>query len=378
MQGRLELTMSQRDKRPASQRTWTLEVLSHLKVRMTADLWLYLAVAVYFVIGVVLLIADGHAEMMSFGLYFDQWTYLFLFLMPLMAIVFDYAWIFFRFDDRRSLAVRRAFSPQRLAHLFSGMALLMALMIFQGTFTSIKNLLPIIRGGFLYDQWLANLDALLSFGRDPWKVLLSIAGHDAIIKIVDWNYSVLWFVVCFGTLFYVATSPRAASMRVRYISMFMLVWVVCGNILAGIFISAGPVFYGAVTGDERRFAELATFLALPDGPAAANLFQSYLWSLHAHSTSGFGSGISAFPSVHVGLIALNAFFAAEVSRKLGIIAFCYTAFVMASSVYLGWHYAVDGYASLLVVGVGHFALRSLLDRKPGLVATALHGAVATA
>ncbi|WP_244423727.1 phosphatase PAP2 family protein [Rhizobium sp. CF122] len=345
---------------------------------MTADLWLYLAVAVYFVIGVVLLIADGHAEMMSFGLYFDQWTYLFLFLMPLMAIIFDYAWIFFRFDDRRSLAVRRAFSPQRLAHLFSGMALLMALMIFQGTFTSIKNLLPIIRGGFLYDQWLANLDALLSFGRDPWKLLLSIAGHDAIIKIVDWNYSVLWFVVCFGTLFYVATSPRAASMRVRYISMFMLVWVVCGNILAGIFISAGPVFYGAVTGDEWRFAELATFLALPDGPTAANLFQSYLWSLHAHSTSGFGSGISAFPSVHVGLIALNAFFAAEVSRRLGIIAFCYTAFVMASSVYLGWHYAVDGYASLLVVGVGHFALRSLLDRKPGLVATALHGAVATA
>ncbi|EJL57327.1 hypothetical protein PMI09_01346 [Rhizobium sp. CF122] len=378
MQGRLELTMSQRDKRLASQRTWTLEVLSHLKVRMTADLWLYLAVAVYFVIGVVLLIADGHAEMMSFGLYFDQWTYLFLFLMPLMAIIFDYAWIFFRFDDRRSLAVRRAFSPQRLAHLFSGMALLMALMIFQGTFTSIKNLLPIIRGGFLYDQWLANLDALLSFGRDPWKLLLSIAGHDAIIKIVDWNYSVLWFVVCFGTLFYVATSPRAASMRVRYISMFMLVWVVCGNILAGIFISAGPVFYGAVTGDEWRFAELATFLALPDGPTAANLFQSYLWSLHAHSTSGFGSGISAFPSVHVGLIALNAFFAAEVSRRLGIIAFCYTAFVMASSVYLGWHYAVDGYASLLVVGVGHFALRSLLDRKPGLVATALHGAVATA
>lgn len=117
---------------------------------------------------------------------------------------------------------------------------------------------------------------------------------------------------------------------------------------------------------------------MPDGPTAANLFQSYLWSLHAHSTSGFGSGISAFPSVHVGLIALNAFFAAEVSRKLGIIAFCYTAFVMASSVYLGWHYAVDGYASLLVVGVGHFALRSLLDRKPGLVATALHGAVATA
>lgn len=370
--------MSERDKRLVSLTTWTLELLSHLKVRMRADVWLYLAVAVYFVIGLVLLIADGHAEMMCFGIYFNQWTYLFLFFMPLTAVIFDYAWILLRFHGKRSLAVRRAFSPQRLAHLFSGMALLMALMIFQGTFTSIKNLLPIIRGGFIYDRPLANLDALMSFGSDPWRGPLSIAGHEAIVKIVDWNYSVLWFLVCFATLFYVATSPRAASIRVRYISMFMLVWVVCGNILAGIFISAGPAFYGAVTGDGQRFAELMTVLNSPDGPTTASLFQRYLWSLHEHGTSGLGSGISAFPSVHVALIALNAFFAAEVSRRLGIIAFCYTALVIASSVYLGWHYAIDGYASVLVVGFGHFTLKTLMDRGSGSAAGAPKEAVATA
>ncbi|MDP9810267.1 hypothetical protein J2W42_003128 [Rhizobium tibeticum] len=345
---------------------------------MKADVWLYLAVALYVVIGVVLLIAYGHAEMMSFDLYFGQWTYLFLFFMPLTAAILDCAWILLRFDQKRSLAARRAFSPQRLAHLFSGMALLMALMIFQGTFTSIKNLLPIIRGGFIYDQPLANLDARLSFGPDPWRGLLSIAGHHAIVKIVDWNYSILWFLVCFATLFYVATSPRAASIRVRYISMFMLVWVVCGNILAGIFISAGPVFYGAVTGDGQRFAALLSVLNSPDTPTTAGMFQRYLWSLHEHGTSGLGSGISAFPSVHVGLIALNAFFAAEVSRRLGIIAFCYTAFVIASSVYLGWHYAIDGYASVLVVGFGHFTLKTLFDRQSGSATDAAKDAVATA
>ncbi len=342
-----------------------------------ADGWLYLAMTAYFAAGIVILVACGHPEMVSFALYFDQWTYLFLIFMPLMTIIFDYTWIFFRFDGRRTLAVRRAFSPQRLAHLISGMTMLMALMIFQGTFTSIKNLLPVIRGGFLYDQRLANIDALLSFGPDPWKVLMSIAGHEEIVKVADWNYSTLWFFVCFGTLFYVATSPRAASIRVRYISMFMFVWVVCGNILAGIFISAGPAFYGTVTGDGHRFAELLTFLTSPDGPATARMFQSYLWSLHTHGTSGLGSGISAFPSVHVALVALNAFFAAEISRRLGVIAFCYTAFVMASSVYLGWHYAVDGYASLLVVGASHFALRLLTQREAGSVASTHHGAVAT-
>ncbi|EPE97830.1 hypothetical protein RGCCGE502_13169 [Rhizobium grahamii CCGE 502] len=370
--------MADRDKALANSRAWTFELLPHVRHRLMADGWLYLVALFYFVLGVLLLVAYGHAEMMSFGLYFDQWTYLFLFFMPLMAGIFDYARILLRFGAKRSLATRRVFSPHRLAHLLSGMALLMALMVFQGTFTSIKNLLPVIRGGFLYDQWLAKTDALLSFGPDPWKILLSIGGHHAIVKLVDWNYSVLWFAVCFGTLFYVATSPRAAPVRVRYIGMFMLVWVVCGNILAGLFMSAGPVFYGAVTGDTQRFAELLSFLASPDGPTTTSMVQSYLWSLHTHHAPGLGSGISAFPSVHVGLVALNAFFAAEISRRLGIIAFCYTAFVMFSSVYLGWHYAVDGYASLLVVGTSHFALKWMLERDRGPVADAPEAAVAIA
>ncbi len=369
--------MANRDERASNLRAWTSDLLSQSKARVAADAWLYFAVAVYSMFGVALLFAYGRADLMSVELYFGQWTYLFLLFMPLLAIAFDYIWILMRFESKRSLALRRAFSPRRLAHLFSGMALLMALMIFQSTFTSIKNLLPIIRGGFHYDRQLADIDALLSFGPDLWNVTPT-AAHAAVVKLVDWNYSGLWFLICFGMLFFVATSPRAASIRVRYITMFMLVWVVCGNILAGVVISAGPVFYGAVTGDGHRFAELMTFLTSPDGPKTAEMFQGYLWSLHAHGTSGLGSGISAFPSVHVGLIALNAFFAMEVSRRLGIIAFCYTAFVMASSVYLGWHYAVDGYASLLVVGASHFALRWFMERGPESVGDALQGTVATA
>ncbi|WP_431319910.1 phosphatase PAP2 family protein [Rhizobium sp. YTU87027] len=89
-------------------------------------------------------------------------------------------------------------------------------------------------------------------------------------------------------------------------------------------------------------------------------------------------GHLAFPSVHVGLIALNAFFAAEVSRRLGIIAFSYTAFVIASSVYLGWHYAIDGYASLLVVGLGHFALKTLMDRESRSVSDTRQATAVTA
>ena len=86
----------------------------------------------------------------------------------------------------------------------------------------------------------------------------------------------------------------------------------------GLFMSAGPVFYAEVTGDAARFAGLAASLA--DGVAlgdATGLYQAYLWRLHESGQSGFASGISAFPSVHVGLIVMNTLFAWDATRKLG-------------------------------------------------------------
>ncbi|KQV28596.1 hypothetical protein ASC97_09045 [Rhizobium sp. Root1203] len=343
---------------------WLAELVSHVWARMLADRWLYVAIASYCIVGFAVVVASGHGRTMAYGLYFAQWTLLFLLFMPIVAIVIDCFRTILRFNQKRPLALRRVLSPQRLAHVIAGMALLMALMIFQGTFTSIKNVLPVMRGGFLYDRLLADVDARLAFGTDPWRLLHVFAKGHILFEIVDWNYGVLWFYVCFIALFYVVTSPRAASVRVRYVSMFMLVWFVCGNILAGALISAGPAFYGAVTGDRDRFGDQLAALASGEWASKAALFQRYLWSLYESGATGLGSSISAFPSVHVGLIALNAFFAAEVSRLLGVVAFAYVAFVMASSVYLGWHFAIDGYTSVIVTALMHYGLRWLMCPAP--------------
>jgi hypothetical protein len=342
-------------------RQWCAELVSSTGKRLFSDRWLYLAIACYCVAGATVLIIFGRGNEMAYGLYFDQWTYLFLFFMPVMAIILDWAWIVVRFNEQRSIAILKTLSPHRLAHMLSGMALLMGLMFFQGTFTSIKNVLPDLRGGFLYDRWLADIDMWLSFGTDPWVHLAGLFKNDVVRAAIDTNYGRVWFVLCFGGLFYVATSPRAADLRVRYVSMFMLVWVVCGNILAGLFISAGPVFYGAVTGDKGRFAGLSDMISSGEWASNAVVYQRYLWSLHESGATGLGSGISAFPSVHVGLITLNALFIKDISPKAGAVAFAYVAFVMASSVFLGWHYAVDGYASLLVVVLMHYALKRLMS-----------------
>jgi hypothetical protein len=350
--------------RAMTARQWRAELLAGIATRLIADSRLYLAIGIYCLVGLAMLIVSERSNQMAYSLYFGQWTYLFLVFMPLMALLFDWVWAVIRFDEKRSVVMRRTFSPQRLAHMLSGMVLLMGLMFFQGTFTSIKNILPDLRGGFLYDRFLADTDTWISFGMDPVAAFATLPGGRFFLAIIDWNYSGMWFLVCFGALFFVATSPKAAAIRLRYVSLFMLVWVVCGNVLAGLFISAGPVFYGAVTGDHHRFDAQSDLLAAGDWASNAATFQQYLWSLHESGSAGMGSGISAFPSVHVGLIAVNAFFIAEVSRKAGLVAFAYVAFVMASSVLLGWHYAIDGYASLLVVALLHYGLKWLMCAAP--------------
>lgn len=344
-----------------------LKLAAEIGMRMREDLPLYVAVLVYALAGLAVLFWIGQPEMASYGQYFGPWSYPFLLFIPFVVLLVGWSRVVIRFDRRRSLALRQVFSPRRLAHLLSGMMLFVAIMVFQGTFTSIKNALPLLRGGFLYDPILADTDAWLAGGVDPWRHLYALLRSDFIFELLDGNYGGVWFLYCFGLLFLVVTSPRAAPVRVRYVAMFMLVWVLCGNILAGLFISAGPAFYGAVTGHNERFAEQLAFLASDQGQHNVVVFQHYLWSLYEKRMSGIASGISAFPSVHVALVTMNAFFAAEISKRLAIIAFGYVGIIMVSSVYLGWHYAIDGYVSVVVVALCHFGLKWLMSAERGQV-----------
>jgi membrane-associated phospholipid phosphatase len=329
-----------------------------------ADAPFYLALLVYTISALLLLDALGAREQTTYAIYLRRWAVLFLFMMPVVALAVDAFLVIHRFNHRRKLAARYAFSPERFARLFSGLALLMAMVLFQGSFTSIKNVLPVIQEGFPYDRIQADIDRWLHFGADPWRWLFAVGESAPVRTVVEWNYNFLWFVISFGALFFVVTSPRAAAVRSRYLTAFMLNWLVVGNVLAGLFLSAGPAFYGMVTGDEARFAAQLAFLAgSADSPHSAAAYQAYLWSLHESGNPGFGSGISAFPSMHVALAAMNAFFLAEYSRRWGMAALVYLAFITASSVYLGWHYAIDGYVAIIVVAAIHYALKRVMPLR---------------
>jgi len=338
--------MAMRDRSPSARRDgFTAAFSAHVK----SDAWIYWTITAYALAGSLFLLHYGLFDWGSFDIYPRKWFFLFVVFMPAIALLVDALWIVHRFDKRRRLAIRHVYSRERLAYLAAGSVFLMALSIFQSVFTAVKTAFPIIENGFSYDPTHAALDRLIHFNTDPWRLLQPVLGFDTVRMVIEWNYNMLWFVICFATLFFMVTSPKAAKLRSRYIACFLAVWTVIGTVLAGLFLSAGPVYYGLVTGDTARFADQIAFLARSgDFSHSAAAYQHYLWTVYSEKSLGFGSGISAFPSVHVGLIVLTALFLTELNRKLAIPLALYVAFVMVSSVYLGWHYAVDGYVSLAV------------------------------
>lgn len=252
---------------------------------------------------------------------------------------------------------RRDLLPELLGRATGAAITFTALLLFLGSFTTFKTLMPSFWGGFPQDRFLADLDAALHGGTDPGPFLLGHLDNPLLIEALQWNYAAVWSALAFVPLFFVVL--QAPRLRLRYCLSFVLVWAILGNVLACAFLSAGPAFYGAVTGDAARFGPQMQALQ----GTLSSAFQAYLWDIQRQNIVGFGTGISAFPSVHVGVAMMNALFLRDINRIAGFAGFVYVAIVALSSVLFGWHYAIDGYVSILVVTLLHAALKRLFGES---------------
>lgn len=323
-----------------------------------ADWLIYAVVVAYVAIGSVIVLAAGGAPLGMLESYARTWLVNFGIVAPLLTIFVGGVHITHRLDSRRRLAYRHMLAPDRVARFIAGTILMLtAGILFMSTFSALKTAMPV--GGFPYDVLQADIDKLIHFGADPWRWLYAIGPQFWLQRLLEINYNSGWFVLCYGLLFWWATSFRATA-RLRYFLTFFLVWVIVGNVLAYFCLSAGPAFYGRVTGDTARFGELLGYLRASHGEfSSSTTYQAYLWWLHKGGNVGIGSGISAFPSMHVALITLNALFIGELSRRWGLVMWAFVGLILVSSVYLAWHYAIDGYASIAITTALYFAVKKL-------------------
>ncbi len=219
--------------------------------------------------------------------------------------------------------------------------------LFTTSFSYFKSVVPAFQP-YSWDPQFAAWDQALHGGYHPWQLLQPILGHPFITTIVNGGYH-LWFGVTYGVVLWQMADNRRPRLRMRFLLTFLLMWIVLGNLAAILFSSAGPVYFGRVTGLADPFAPLMTYLHAANEvtPVAALEIQDLLWAWYAGHVATPGAGISAMPSMHLAIAFSFALLGFATSRMFGIIFSLFAVVILIGSVHLGWHYAIDGYAGIL-------------------------------
>ena len=197
-----------------------------------------------------------------------------------------------------------------------------------------------IMSGFRFDVELMAVDRWLHGGLQPWRWLGALLTRPTLVA-VDRFYAAWYFAFVFVVIREAWAPP--SSRQARFFGAFALVWI-AGSILAVLIPSAGPIYYARLTGDSAPYGQLAT--ALHVGPLLATTLQRNLWLAYSQGGTGLVKGIAAFPSLHVAMPALYMVSARGVRER-----WLWAVFLMLTlvgSIVLGWHYAVDGYAAILL------------------------------
>lgn len=206
-----------------------------------------------------------------------------------------------------------------------------------------KGLMPYWSGGFWADPMLADWDAIL-FGLDPWTVARMV-DFPLTLEFCYWLWIPLNTVVIYALL---TASPSDAKTRCL-LSLFSI--IAFGSFFQFALPSAGPMFYD-LAGWGDRFAGITENTA-----PMTNLAREWLWRFHLAGAVRPGGGISAMPSMHVAQALWLVFVAMQFCRAAMPVAVLFFVAVCLGSIYLGFHYAVDGMVSIVAMAAIWLGLR---------------------
>ena len=231
-----------------------------------------------------------------------------------------------------------------------GLPMLLAMTLWMPLFSAAKSAISLFHQ-YNWDGVLGQADRAI-FGVDAWRVLQPVVGFPLVTSVLSFAYHA-WIVLIYAGGAYFCFFERNRELRAQYFIARFLIWSVLGLGLATAFASVGPCFVGPLLGDHR-YDELMGYLQRANEhyrvmvlPVQADLAAAYL-----QHQPGLGDGISAMPSMHVGMTLLSALAAWRTSRIAGTLLYIFLIIIALGSVHFGYHYAVDG----LVSAVGTLAL----------------------
>ena len=255
--------------------------------------------------------------------------------------------------------MRRYLSNERLLHALPAILLIP---IFASSFTVFKAAIPSLHP-YTWDATLSAWDLALHGGVAPWERLQPLLGHPLVTGLLNFAYH-FWFFLFYAILYWLILDTRRPLLRMQFLLSFALTWIVLGSVMAVLFASVGPCYYGHLYSTDP-YAPLMAYLqqANQQVPVWALRVQDLLWQSYQAKGPNNDLGISAMPSMHVATAMLMALMGWKINRAAGIALSLFAVLIMLGSIHLGWHYALDGYVGAAgAVLVWHLVGRALGSR----------------
>jgi membrane-associated phospholipid phosphatase len=243
-------------------------------------------------------------------------------------------WILYREREAKPLKRIAALASANAGRAVVILAAIYLSVVSGACFSALKAAIPAHRP-FWLDPHLLALEGEL------WRVSHALLGWAT--PAIDLIYAT-WLpvqVIAFYWLLLLRPSLRKAQALISH----ALAWLLLGVIGAYGGSSAGPIYYDRLFGGAA-FADLNRVVEA-QAPVAFRTSEM-LWRAHAYGTDEVYAGISAMPSMHVAL-ACWLWLLLRDRPYWGKLAALYFALICVGSVHLGWHWALDGVASVAAV-----------------------------
>jgi hypothetical protein len=330
-------------------RGYSAELARELRLSVLGHRWLLGLVLAYWVAGITI----AYYANLPTGATVETYLPIYMEMMPgmLLALVIGRCLVIMTIErPARPLTqiIRELrgsmFIPRRIAN---ALPMLVAMLVFGGTFTVIKSSIPFFNP-YSWDVTFEAWDRWMHGGTAPWLLLHALLGKPIVTHYINIAYAVWFIVLCFTWVWQVF-SLRDERLRRQFLWTLLVVWILLGNLAALYLSSAGPCYFGRITGLPDPFQPLMAYLsqANNDNPVWALIAQDVLWQNYIGREVELAAGISAMPSLHVALTTLFSLVCWKTNRWLGALMTAYALVIMVGSVHLGWHYAVDGYVGAL-------------------------------